>query len=102
MLNTNTKTVIAFTGAFGSGCTNAAKILRDERGFQMRSLSAPIKEHWAAQSGGKAPKRNDLQRLGDQMRQEKGNDILLQLSLEKIDEEKDIVIDGIRNLGEIE
>ena len=39
--------VVAFTGAFGSGCTESAKHLRDERGFKYVALSTPLRALWS-------------------------------------------------------
>jgi len=95
------------TGAFGSGCTTAAKHLRDNKGFQYIALSQALKDKWATENPGKEPSRADLQKLGDQLREEKGNGILVDLALKALEsdprgeETKSIVFDGIRNLGEI-
>ncbi len=94
--------VVAFTGAFGSGCTESAKHLRDERGFKFIALSKPLRSIWSEQHGGSDPQRFDLQKLGDKLRQEKGLGVLIDLVLAECDgSEKHIVIDGVRNLGEI-
>jgi deoxycytidylate deaminase/dephospho-CoA kinase len=93
--------VIAFTGAFGSGCTEAAKHLRDERGFKYIALSTPLRKLWAQEHSTADPQRFDLQKLGDQVRRDKGLGILIDMALEESSKETRIVIDGIRNLGEI-
>lgn len=94
--------VVAFTGAFGSGCTEAAKHLRDERGFKYVALSAPLKKLWAKEHASFGHQRFDLQKLGDQLRRDKGLGILVDMALEDCGyEAKRIVIDGVRNLGEI-
>lgn len=93
---------IGFTGAFGSGCTEAAKQLRDERGFKFLPLSASLRSLWTKEHGTKQPARFDLQKLGDQLRQEKGLGILVDLALAECTvSERRIAIDGIRNLGEV-
>ena len=43
-------TVIGVTGAFGSGCTLAAKTSRDERRFQYVALSDVIRAEWASKN----------------------------------------------------
>jgi deoxycytidylate deaminase/dephospho-CoA kinase len=94
--------VIGFTGAFGSGCTEAAKHLRDERGFRYIALSDSLRSLWAKEHGSDEPKRLDLQKLGDKFRQEKGLGVLADLAMSECkDSDKRIVLDGIRNLGEI-
>jgi len=94
--------VIAFTGAFGSGCTESAKRLRDERGFKYVALSAPLRALWLKEHGSSDPQRYDLQKLGDQLRKDKGLGSLVDMALSDLgSSEKRIVVDGIRNLGEI-
>jgi deoxycytidylate deaminase len=94
--------VFGFTGAFGSGCTTAAKHLRDERGFKLVPLSGPLRAQWSKEHGNVDPQRFDLQKLGDKLRRDHGTGILIDRSLEECGEsDKRIVVDGIRNLGEI-
>jgi len=99
--------IIGLTGAFGSGCTTAAKHLRDTRGFTEVRLSDSIRAEWAKTNHGD-PSRLQLQRLGDELRQKNHPGILVQLALQEVAQKnggelpKDIVIDGIRNVGEID
>jgi deoxycytidylate deaminase/dephospho-CoA kinase len=94
--------VVGFTGAFGSGCTTAAKLLRDERGFKLLALSSSLRALWSKDHLTSEPQRFDLQKLGDQLRQQSGLGILVDKSLEESkDEDRRLVVDGIRNLGEI-
>lgn len=102
------KIVIGITGAFGSGCTTAARHLRDERGFEMLKLSECLRSEWNAQHPDKPPKRGDLQKLGDDMRTNKGGGFLVNSVLETFwnrystqPEPERLVIDGIRNVQEI-
>jgi deoxycytidylate deaminase/dephospho-CoA kinase len=96
-------TIIGFTGAFGSGCTTATKYLRDERGFRRESLSDVLRKVAGGEAG---TPRVDLQRLGDQLREERGPgalvDILLGEESTGNDVAEPLVIDSIRNLGEIQ
>jgi len=79
-------------------------------GFSRVSLSGPIKDRFAEQNGekGKLPFnqkdnpnwRKALQDIGDEGRQER-LDYWVAKALEKAPLDKDLVIDGIRNLGEI-
>jgi deoxycytidylate deaminase len=112
--------VIGLTGAFGSGSTTAARHLRDERGFEMITLSDCIRAEWKKRNSSKSkssrkmsekkpakePSRFDLQRLGDELRQKNKSGVLIERALETLKEKgvdpKYIVFDGIRNLGEIE
>lgn len=93
---------VAFTGAFGSGCTESAKHLKDARGFKYVALSSPLRALWSKEHGSAEPKRFELQKLGDQLRKDKGLGILVDMALSDLDgSEKRVVIDGVRNLGEI-
>src|SRR5690349_6634248 len=73
-------TIIGLTGAFGSGCTTAAKHLRDARQFAMVRLSDSIRTEWAKANEGE-PSRLELQRLGDELRQKNHPGILVELTL---------------------
>jgi deoxycytidylate deaminase len=98
--------IIGLTGAFGSGCTTAAKHLRDARHFTMVRLSDSIRTEWAKINKSE-PSRLELQRLGDELRQKNQPGVLVELSLRDLAEKNggklpdNIVIDGIRNVGEI-
>lgn len=97
--------VVGLTGAFGSGCTTAAKYLRDERGFTVVRLSEPLRTEWK-KNHTTEPTRSDLQRLGDELRESKHGGILVDLALTALKAEKgkfpeNIAIDGIRNVEEI-
>lgn len=100
------KLVIGVTGAFGSGCTTAARYLRDERGFEMITLSDCIRSEWNKRNPGKEPSRLDLQKLGDELRQKNKNGFLIETTLNELNKKdgnpKYLVFDGIRNLGEID
>src|SRR2546425_1701401 len=98
--------VIAFTGAFGSGCTRAAKTTRTERAFHCIALSDVIRSTWASnqldQDPASAP-RSELQALGDELREAHGRDVLAKRSLESLGVlPAKIVIDSIRNTAEID
>ena len=95
------ETVMGLTGAFGSGCTTAAKHLRDSRAFHLIKLSEFIRQEWREEG---TPTRADLQRLGDDLRRRKGPGILADLAIgqiEKLDTKSYVVIDGIRNTSEV-
>ena len=76
--------IIGLTGAFGSGCTTAALELRDARGYRYVRLSDVIRDTWREKGGGNEPSRAELQRIGDQLRQEKGPAALVDLAIEKV------------------
>jgi len=99
--------VIGLTGPFGSGCTTAAKILASRRGYKSFLLSSIITDRWKKENPGKVPSRADLQVLGNEIRMQSGNPgALAEIAIGELDREarkwNSIVIDGIRNIGEIE
>lgn len=98
--------VIGLTGPFGSGCTTAASIIEDRLGFRRIQLSDVIREEWKQSHPHVEPNRSDLQALGNQIRKDsKDAGILARLSIERLEAlcaESRVVMDGIRNLGEIE
>jgi deoxycytidylate deaminase len=96
------QTVIGMTGAFGSGCTTAAKHLRDKRHFTRIRLSDAIRDRWRAEHGDREPLRGELQRLGDSMRFEGGASVLVDEALKGVVGHTNLlVIDGIRNTNEV-
>ncbi len=92
--------VIGLTGPFGSGCTTAAEYIASKLGFRHILLSAELRALWKKQHGRGEPTRRDLQDLGDELRQQQGNDALVRNALGHIRAKK-LVIDCIRNIGEI-
>ncbi|MEO8291494.1 MAG: deaminase [Actinomycetota bacterium] len=96
------RAVVGLTGAFGSGCTSAAKHLRDSKGYRYASLSGALRDEWTARHGDVEPSRQDLQQLGDDLRAERTRSALVDLALGKIaDDPNLVVVDSIRNLGEV-
>ncbi|MGH9199371.1 MAG: AAA family ATPase, partial [Acidimicrobiia bacterium] len=103
-------TVIGLTGPFGAGCSTAALHLKAKRDYLVVRLSTPIRDEWKKKHPRKEASREELQRLGDDMRIEGGNAALVDLALEAAKKqsaseevERDrLVIDGIRNTGEID
>ncbi len=94
-------TVVGITGPFGSGKTSAAKFL-ESQGFTRITLSSFLEGKLKEEE--KEITRKNLQDLGDEWRGEFGSSILAKKALEfAFEKEIDrLVIDGIRNLGEIE
>jgi deoxycytidylate deaminase/dephospho-CoA kinase len=97
--------VIGITGAFGSGCTTAVNWLRDERGLRVVSLSELLRKEWTKAHQG-TPTREQLQRLGDELRENHSPGFLAELASKTILEaaskgEKLFAVDSIRNLGEV-
>ncbi len=96
--------VIGLTGAFGSGCTTAAHALRDDRNFTYLRLSDFLREEWKKAGGAGEPPRSEFQRMGDELRLKHGPNALIDLALGPMVKSppERLVIDGIRNLGEIQ
>jgi deoxycytidylate deaminase/dephospho-CoA kinase len=100
-------TVIGLTGPFGSGCTTTAGILSAQRGYTSFLLSSIITNRWKEKHSGRSPQRADLQALGNEIRMTSKNPgALAEIAIGDLErspiEMKLIVIDGIRNIGEIE
>ncbi len=100
--------VVGVTGAFGSGCTTAARHLRDKRKFELLKLSQVLKDQWRLEHPHEDPSRTDLQRIGDELRQSNGGGSLIDSALHQFrsryegkQEPTLLVIDGIRNVQEI-
>lgn len=98
--------IVGLTGAFGSGCTTAAKHLRDTRGFGESRLSDAIRAEWSKAHQG-SPSRPELQRLGDDLREKNHPGILVEIALSQLEAAGGgklpdaVVIDGLRNEGEV-
>ena len=92
--------VIGLTGLMGSGKGEAVNILK-KLGFRHVTLSSLIREE--AGRRGVAETRDELVKIGNELRREGGAGVLAKLALEKVLEGGgDWVIDGIRNPAEIE
>lgn len=97
------KVVIGLTGAFGSGCTTAARHLKAQRSFAVVRLSEPLRAKWEVAHPRTEPPRLELQRLGDEMRQAQGRSAVVEAALGSVaGDPEQLVVDGIRNTGEIE
>jgi dephospho-CoA kinase len=71
-----------------------------EKGFEYLSLSQEVRDE--AKKRGIALERKALQNLGNLMREEEGQGVLANRVINKIEKEKNYIIDGIRNSGEVE
>jgi len=94
------KKIIAFVGGMASGKGFAAEILA-EQGYSLYTLSARVKEQLAFQA---IPETRESKTwMGNRLREEHGADALMVMTdqLVKEDPNSKIVIDGIRNKGEI-
>ncbi len=98
----NNQLLIGITGPFGSGKTTAASFL-ENKGFKKITLSSFLETE--AHKRGQTPiTRQILQDIGNEWRQEFGPGILARKALEYIEKNSisHAVIDGIRNIGEID
>jgi dCMP deaminase len=92
--------IIGLTGTKASGKGIITEILK-ERGFVYSSTSDRVREE-AIKRGIINYTTKDLQDIGNDLRERFGLGILVKLTLEKLKDKENCVIDGIRNLGEIE
>jgi len=99
-------TIVGLTAPFGSGATTAAQILKDRLAFTSFGLSQLIRDDLAKKGPDMSPTRTDLQTHGDELRRSTHTGVLAELAVRKLDEDPTahgrIVIDGIRNLAEID
>jgi len=91
--------VIGITGSFGSGKSTAADFL-SIKGFKKIILSSFIEKE-AGERGFRKLTREILQDVGNDLREKYGKGILAEKALKVLGNEKGVV-DGIRNMGEIE
>ena len=90
--------IIGLTGKNGSGKGTVAEILKS-RGFQYYSLSDSLRDELNRQK--KAITREALIETGNRLRQNFGPSVLADRIIEKIDPDKNYVIDSIRNPFEV-
>lgn len=91
--------IIGITGAFGSGKSTAAAII-ESQGYKKIYLSSFLEKE--AEDKGLPMTRHTLQNLGNKLREENGPGILMKMALKAMRNEEKVVIDGLRNLGEVE
>jgi len=98
----NKPLIIGVTGAFGSGKSTAADFF-ESRGFKKIILSSFLEEE-TVKRGFKKITRKILQDIGNEWRKKYGAGILARkaIALLKKEEVEKAVIDGIRNVGEID
>jgi dephospho-CoA kinase len=88
--------LIGLTGTNGSGKTEAAEFFQ-KKGFARFSLSDEIREELSRR--GEAPSRNNMIRMGNELRERFGADVLARRLLDKISGRA--VVDSIRNPEEV-
>ena len=91
--------IIGLTGKNGSGKTEVCTYLKS-RGFSFRSLSDVIREEIRRQ--GLAIDRETLIEVGNKLRNEFGPGVLAERILEGLENDRNYVIDSIRNPSEVE
>ncbi len=92
------RSIIGITGAFGSGKSTAATLIERE-GYKKVYLSSYLELEAKKR---KLPlTRKVLQDLGNEMRESQGSGVLMQRALQDLRNENKIVVDGLRNLGEV-
>ena len=93
--------IIALVGLPGSGKAEVAKYLQ-KKGFFYTSLSDVLRN--VILSLGKTTDRKSMEDIGDILRESLGTDVLARGAKLQIDKfrEQNIIIDGIRNPGEID
>lgn len=97
--------VVGLTGSFGSGCSTVTKSLV-KLGFRDFHLSHYVRGAYREKTGksDETATKKELQDMGDEMRQNKGVEILAHLAsddADKIDKATPIAFDSIRNIGEV-
>ncbi len=103
------KIILGFTGSIGSGCTFVAKAIPDvaEKKYKYYKLSDIIRDILKVE-GNTNPSISDLQDKGNELRENNSRGYLVKQLFEKIDNdpeinsETEIIIDGIKNEGEIQ
>lgn len=94
------KLILGLTGTLAAGKGSVAEIIM-QNDFDHVILSSIIKEE--AVNKNIEFTRANLQKLGNELREKFGNQVLAQKAVEKFqDSEKNLIIDGIRNSGEID
>ena len=91
--------IIGLTGTIGSGKGELSTYLRNKN-FNYITISDLIREELLKRN---LPlKREELQNLGNEMRKIHGNNFWAKKAIEKINLNENLIIDGIRNIGEVE
>lgn len=103
------KIILGFTGSIGSGCTFIAKAIPSiaEKKYKYYKLSDIIRDI-LKEEGNSDPTVSDLQDKGNELRANFQQGYLVGKLLEQIDQDSDIddeteiIIDGIKNEGEVQ
>ena len=90
--------IIGLTGTLASGKGEVAEYLK-KQGFTYFSLSQEVRDE-AARRGVEITREN-LQKLGNEIRVQNGSGFLAQLVAKKIFPGMNVIVDGIRNTAEV-
>jgi len=94
--------IIGLTGTIGSGKEAVKEIIMHNYSCYYSTLSALIRTEALEKRKIKVD-RNNLQDLGNELRKQYGNDVLVKLAWNFLQKNKEfIIIDGIRNPGEVD
>jgi deoxycytidylate deaminase len=102
--------IVGFTGPIGSGCSYISEVLPRialPRKYKYYKMSDILRDRLKSK-GNINPNTTDLQNEGNELRKNGNNSALIAMLFEKIDAEPKtdgelgIIIDGIKNVGEIE
>ncbi|MBD3252541.1 AAA family ATPase [Candidatus Pacearchaeota archaeon] len=91
--------IIGITGKIAAGKETLTNFFK-EKGFGYHTLSEILREDMKKKN--LEMSRASLQDYGDMLRNKEGPGVLMKIFLSKIDRNKDYIIDGIRNPGEVE
>ena len=91
--------IIGITGTKSSGKDVVAEIFQ-KNGFEFASTSDRVREE-AIEIGKPNYTIKDLQDIANDLREKLGSGVLVERSLKKLSSEKNIVLGGIRNPGEV-
>ncbi|WP_430515246.1 AAA family ATPase [Pyrococcus woesei] len=102
--------IIGIAGKIAAGKTTVAKIL-EELGFCRISCSEPLVDILTGNTQGYSwvpevefkgePTRENLIELGRILKEKYGEDVLIRLAVDKLRHCKNIVVDGVRSMGEV-
>jgi len=92
--------IIGLTGTMASGKSKTSELIKS-KGFAHSSLSDRVREEAVAR-GIKNYTLKQLQEIGNELREQHGNEVLAVMTLKKLEGNDKCVIEGIRNPEEIE
>lgn len=98
--------ILGFTGSIGSGCTYISKMIpsASRNNYKYYKLSDIIRNK-LKDEGNENPSVDEMQTKGNDLRKEFGNNVLVVDLIEALEDEEEefnyIVIDGIKNDGEV-